>query len=349
MPHDRRWLTLGVIDDWAATEDVCRVFGLGSDIEVRAELHGGVNRVWRLRTEHGEYAVHQLLGLPDGLDVLERCAWVVSLELAAIAAGVHAPAPVLVPGSGAAAAVLSDTAGAFTVHGWYDASSVTSEATSEVFAVSLGDAVARIHSLGHPEPDAADVLDRRPTAEEWNALASRADAAQLSWASGIRAASGRLEGALRTVDDWDDRSAAAKLSSHRDLTSANILNDHGVAVLIDWESAGPTSASAEIGRTALDNFLKGDTLDHALLSAYLGGYTAYRPLPPIDLHWCSLWIRGLVVFAEQCAISDLVGSAPPALLNFQRRVVEGTPDELERRLRLAPALVEQFRAATDRT
>jgi hypothetical protein len=69
------------------------------------------------------------------------------------------------------------------------------------------------------------------------------------------------------------------------------------------------------------------------------------PLDTFRLDWCSLWIRGLVVFAEQCAISELAGTAPPSLLEFQHQVVEWTPEELERRFRLAPALVEQFRTA----
>src|SRR5436190_9888712 len=137
------------------------MFGLGGDVEIRAELHGGVNRIWHVRTERGDHGVHQLLGLPADVDALERCAWVASLELAAIAAGVRAPAPVLLPASGATAVVLPDTAGAFTVHEWYDAVPVTAESISDAFAASLGDAVARIHSVDHPAPGTTDVLDRR--------------------------------------------------------------------------------------------------------------------------------------------------------------------------------------------
>lgn len=145
-PRVARWLTLGVVVQASdPPETACRVFGLGDDIEVRAELHGGVNRVWRVRTERGDHAVHQLLGLPDDLDVLGRCAWVASLELAAIHAGVRAPAPVLVPGSMSAAAMLPGSTGAFIVHEWYDAPSVASGDASSGFAESLGDALARIH------------------------------------------------------------------------------------------------------------------------------------------------------------------------------------------------------------
>lgn len=333
------------MNDSAAVQAACRAFGLGDDVEVLAELHGGVNRVWRVRSERGEHALHQLLGLTDRAEALERCAWVASLELAAVNAGVHAPAPVFVPDTGAAAVVLPDDPGAFIVHEWYDASSVDAAATSDAFAASLGDAVARVHMLDHPPTTAADLLDRRPTASDWSAIASRAEAVGLNWGPPIRAASSRLEAALRQLDEWDSRSVAAKVSSHRDLTSANLLNDDDVAVLIDWESAGPISPSAEIGRTALDNFLRGETLDQALLASYLDGYAGRALLPRIDLDWCTLWIRGLVVFAEQCARSLLAGSAPAGLLNFQRQVIEQTPEELERRLRLAPTFVEQFRAA----
>jgi Ser/Thr protein kinase RdoA (MazF antagonist) len=285
-------LTL-VVTDGSALQAICGEFGVGVEIEVRAELHGGVNRVWRVQTDHGQYAVHQLLGLPPELDILERCAWVASLELAAVAAGVHAPAPVLIPSSGAAALVMPGLPGAFTIHEWHDAPPATSTDSSEAFAASLGDAIARIHSLDHPGHGAIDVLDRRPTSAEWKALASRAEAAGLSWAASISDAAGDLEAALRTLDDWDTKRSAPQVSSHRDLTSANLLNDGDVAVLIDWESAGPITTSAEIGRTALDNFLTGDSLEPGLLSAFLNGYAAIRPLPPIDLPVCQGEVRHL--------------------------------------------------------
>jgi hypothetical protein len=298
-----------------------------------------------VRSEGGEHALHQLLGLTAGAEALERCAWVASIELAAVNAGVHAPEPVFVPGSGAATVVLPDNPGTFIVHEWYDASSLDDAGISGAFSSSLGDALARVHTLDHPPTTAPDVLERRPTASDWSAIASRAEAVGLNWGSPVRAASSHLEAALRQLDQWDSRSMAAKVSGHRDLTSANLLNDDGVAVLIDWESAGPISTSSEIGRTALDNFLSGDTLDQGLLVSYLDGYAGRALIPRIDLDWCTLWIRGLVLFAEQCAWSLLAGSAPASLLDFQRQVIESTPEELDRRLRLAPTLVEQFRAA----
>lgn len=157
-------MTLDVMDGSATMEAGCRAFGLGGDVEICAEMHGGVNRVWRVRTEHREVAVHQLLGLPPEFDVLRRCAWVASLELAAINAGIRAPAPVLVPASGAAAAVVPGIAGAFTVHELYDALSSPPRAcqrrsrrASEVQSHASTRSVTQIRTGPTPSSD-----DRRP-------------------------------------------------------------------------------------------------------------------------------------------------------------------------------------------
>lgn len=327
-------------------EAACWAFGLRDGVEVLAELHGGVNQVWHVRTPSGEYAVHQLLGLSDQVDAVERCAWVSALEVAALAAGVLAPAPVFVPNTGAATVLLPEAVGPFTVHEWYDAAPIDSGATSASFAASLGASLARLHTLNFPPAtDAADALDRRPTQEEWARYGAAADHLGLSWGPAFLTAAPHLVAVLACVDGWDAHSAAARVSSHRDLTSANLLDDHGTAVLLDWESAGPVLTSAEIGRTALDNLLCGDALDESLLRSYLGGYAGQASLPKVTPDWCSLWIRGLVVFAEQCARSLLSGKVPAGLAEFQQKVVEWTPDELDRRLRISPSLVDQFQAA----
>jgi hypothetical protein len=128
----------------------------------------------------------------------------------------------------------------------------------------------------------------------------------------------------------------------------NTLDDAGTAVLLDWESAGPVRCSAELGRTALDHFLMGDEMDLTLLTPYLAGYMEVHPLPAIGPDWCSLWIRGLVVFAEMCAHSCIAATSPPSLLDFQSRVVAATPQELARRLTNVDDLLDQLDRAASR-
>lgn len=89
-------------------------------------------------------------------------------------------------------------------------------------------------------------------------------------------------------------------------------------------------------------------LDGGLLHAFLGGYADERPLPPVGPHWCSLWIRGLVVFADHCARRCLEGTAEPSLLRFQTEVLHATVPELRRRFAVATDLVRQFES-TSRT
>lgn len=325
---------------------VASKFDLGDSWEQRAELHGGVNRLWRVRSSSGgEFAVHQLRGVNPDADGLDRCQWIAGLEAAAIAAGVRAPAPLLDRDTGRAAIVVPGWSGVFVVHHWYDAARLEPDGFSTRFARSLGDALARVHALGHPPPPgAADALERHPTLAEWEELAD-GGAGRAVETSELRSAAPALVAALDDTDAWDGASGAGAVTSHRDLTSANLLNDQGEAVLIDWESAGRTLTSAEIGRTALDNFLRGDSMDRPALAAFLEGYARRMVLPPVGPDWCSLWIRGLVVFAEQCARSLLHQDPPASLAMFQQQVVAHTPSELARRLRMVGRLLEQFESA----
>jgi hypothetical protein len=310
------------------------------------ELHGGVNRVWRVRTAAGAIGIHQLLGLPEGVEPVEGCARIQELEVAALRAGVRLPEPLSVPASGAAAVAVDGADGVFTAHRWYDAADVGPDAVSPAFARSLGESVGRLHGVRHPpDPLDGDVLERRPGHDEWVALGDAATGHGLAWGRALAASAGLLVDAVERLDEWEAASPADLVGSHRDLTSANLLDDHGRAVLIDWESAGPVLTSAELGRTALDNFLDGDLLDPPRLAAYLRGYAEQAAVPPIGRDWCALWIRGLVVFAEQCAASCLRGRGPAGLLAFQARVVEATPAELDHRLRLVDRYLDQFAAA----
>ena len=327
-------------DAAAVIPEVWARFGLPGPARVVAEHHGGVNRVWQVATPTGTYAVHHLLS--DGVDA-DVCGRIHRLEVAALDAGARLPRPVAAE-AGAATVTAAGLPGRFTVHEWCDAAPVPVPPSPE-WAASLGASVARVTSLrldlgALPH----DILDRSPTAADWRGLAATAANAGLPWATALDRAAGDLGAASAWLRDVGAASAAPTVWSHRDLTSANVLDDDGVAVLLDWESAGPVLVSAEVGRTALDNFGAHGTLDRTLLTAYLRGYASVAPLPAVGTDWCWLWIQGLVVFAEHCARSCIEGTAPPSLLAFQREVVESTPHELTRRLAVVDRLVDLFDA-----
>lgn len=330
-------------------KEICRAFGLGEMVEEPTTFHGGVNRVWRVHTSKGAFGVHELLGIPSEVDVFDRCRRIYDIEVAALHAGIRLPTPVPDPATGSATMNLDASPGVFTVHHWVEASTVTMSSISTSFARSLGESLGRLHDLElEPTAMAGDLLDRRPSRRDWLTLASQAEARSLPWAPALSAAADELAESIGLLDSWDAGGLSKRVTSHRDLTPMNTLSDRGIAVLIDWESAGPVACSAELGRTALDHFLDGEHMDEELLAAYLAGYAGIRPLPPIGPDWCSLWIRGLVVFGEHCARSCIAGTSPPALLDFQSRVVDATPTELTRRVAIIGSVLAQFEHAMPR-
>ena len=321
---------------------VCEQFALGALVGVRAELHGGVNRLLHVETSSGHYGVHQLLGIPVEVDAIDRCERILGLELAALHAGVRLPRPVRTHG-GAAALTLEGQAGVVTVHEWYDAAQVDDSVRCLSLARSLGWSVGQLHALSiPPTPLPGDVLARRLSMHDWLDLAAQARSRGLPWADLLGGAAAELGRAADRLDEIAHASSVRSVWSHRDLTSMNVLADENVAVLLDWESSGPVLTSAEVGRTALDHFSVEGGLDHDLVAAFLGGYADAAELPALGPDWCWLWIHGCLVFAEQCARSCIAGLAPPSLLALQSSVVEMIPSEVARRLAIVDALVGQF-------
>jgi Ser/Thr protein kinase RdoA (MazF antagonist) len=317
-------------------------FGLGALAAPPERRHGGVNGLWRVRTDRGEFAVHAMQPRPA---IVERCEAVMAVELAAAGAGVRLAVPVPDPATGRAAVVFAGTDEPVVVHEWVPAEPVHVDRCPPELYRRLGASVALVHGLdlGPGPPD--DTLYRRTSATEWTELAGAARDRGFGWADALAGAAGELEAAIDELDGWDATSGDTRVLGHRDLTSQNVLDLDGTPVLIDWEDTGPIDAGNELGRTALDNLGRDGVLDDERLRALLAGYAAVRPLPPIGRHWCSLWIRGLVVFADHCARSCIAGAADESLLRLQSSVVEATVPELRRRIAGVPSLVDAFERA----
>lgn len=330
----------------AILETIAAHFGLGTVEGSPVQQHGGVNTLWRIQTQRGDFAVHEMAVVADELDQAARCQRAFDLEVAAAAAGVAIAQPVTDPLTGQASAAFPGLAGPVVVHRWVDAKPVQLGRTTLSAYEVLGRSLAQIHNLNLDiVPPSRDALYRHPTVDEWRELAQQGHRFGWAWAASIDRAATELVEGLATVDDWDRSCGESPIFSHRDLTSSNILDADDGPVLIDWEDAGLIQPGTEVGRTALDNFGRDGSLDVGALSAYLMGYQAVLPLPAVGRHWCSLWIRGLIVFAEHCARSCVSGLAPPALLDRQSAVVGSTVTELRRRLQMTDALVAAFNAA----
>jgi Ser/Thr protein kinase RdoA (MazF antagonist) len=319
-------------------------FGLGTIVGEPERRHGGVNGLWRVRTDRGDFAVHAMHPRPS---IVERCEATMVVELAAAGAGVRLAAPVPDPVTGRAAVRFAGTDEPVVVHEWVDAEPVHVDRCPPSLYRRLGASVALVHGLGLDADSAVpgDTLTRRTTAAEWTELAAAGRARGFPWADAVAGAAGELEAAIDELDRWNATSSDTRVVGHRDLTSQNVLDLDGVPVLIDWEDIGPIDAGDELGRTALDNLGRDGVLDDERLTAMLAGYAGVRPLPPIGPHWCALWIRGLVVFADHCARSCIDGTADASLLRLQSSVVEATVPELRRRFELVPSLVAAFERA----
>lgn len=325
-------------------------FGLGALVALPERRHGGVNGLWRVRTDRGEFAVHAMHPRPA---ILERCDAALAVERAAADAGVRLATPVADPVTGRAAVVFDGTDEPVVVHEWVPAEPVHVDRCPPALYRQLGASVASVHGLDASGLTAGlpldDTLSQRTTAAEWTELAGAARAGGFGWADALTGAADELEAAIDELDDWDATSGDQRVLGHRDLTSQNVLDLDGVPVLIDWEDIGPIDAGNELGRTALDNLGRDGVLDDDRLAAMLAGYAGIRALPPIGRHWCSLWIRGLVVFADHCARSCVAGTAEESLLRLQSSVVEATVPELRRRFALVPSLVAAFERAASTT
>jgi Ser/Thr protein kinase RdoA (MazF antagonist) len=238
------------------------------------------------------------------------------------------------------------------VHHWVDGEPVDVDRCPPSLYRGLGRALGRLHSLDLVWPSSLDDgLDVHPTEAEWQRLAAEARARDLPWADAIGEGAQELVDALQRVDGWDAEAAADDpgVVGHRDLTSQNVLDLGGTPVLIDWEDAGPIARGTELGRAALDNLGRDGVLDADRLEALLRGYATERSLPPLGPHWCSLWLRGLVVFADHCARSCLEGTGDPSLLRLQTDVLLQTVPHLRRRFELLPSLLGQFEDAATKT
>lgn len=319
-------------------------FGLGALVASPERHHGGVNGLWRVRTERGEYAIHAMHGGPSIIDRLDR---VLAVELAAAAAGVRVAPPVPDPETGRAAVVFEASDEPVVVHWWVDAGQVDLDRSPPDLYRRLGRSVALVHGLDvePPRPRLTHHLDEAG----WRRLAADASLRGLPWAEELADGAPALAAAGGELDAWERDGAEPEVLGHRDLTSMNVLDLNGVPVLLDWEDAGTIGAGDELGRTALDNLGRDGVLDEALLAGFLRGYGEVAAVPPVGPHWCALWIRGLVVFAEHCARSCVEGTADESLLRLQSSVVEATVPELRRRFSQVPTFVDAFERAAAKT
>ena len=300
---------------------------LGAPLRPMTRVPGkSSNRVYRLDTDRGSFAVKQL-------DVVREWPFphddVFRFEQAAFAAGIPMPEPI-----SADAEVL--------VHRWVEGEEVPEAAVSRAFAFEIGEILARIHALdvtwthGSVEP---------PTPQDWPALAERAAATGQPWADELADAVDVLL-AIADFVETCERPGPVVLT-HRDIHPWNLLARNGRPVVLDWEISGNLELAGELGSTAL-SLSKGhgfDDIDPAVFGSVLDGYVAGGgAVPPPGSSWFVFMIGGWLGFTHRNVVHCLAGgeATDPDLATCHDEVrngLHGLPELFSRLAELEALLV----------
>ncbi|WP_199514100.1 phosphotransferase family protein [Nucisporomicrobium flavum] len=293
---------------------------LGTPIAPMVRVHGGfANRMYRLDTDRGSFAVKEL-------NVLDRrsayhAADVFRFERAAFAAGVPMPEPISAgPG--------------MLVHRWVEGEKVPEEPVSPAYAFEIGEILARIHALGVAWPH---VPAEEPAPRDWPELAERATATGQPWAGELASRVATFLAIARFVETCE-RPGPVVLT-HRDIQPWNLLSREGRPVVLDWELSGMLDLSGELGSTAL-SLAKGpgfDDIRPAIFRTVLDGYAAGGgTLPPWGPSWFVFLIGGWLGHTRwnilRCLAGVEAGAGPELALSHEsvRNGLRGLPDLFSR-------------------
>ncbi|MEN5073527.1 phosphotransferase [Isoptericola cucumis] len=289
---------------------------LGTPTGPVRRVHGGfANRMYRLDTDQGSFAVKEL-NLVDRRSTY-RAEDVLMFERAAFAAGIPMPEPV---------SASSHT----LVHRWVEGQRVPEAPVPAPFAFEIGEILARLHALDVEWPHAS-IED--PTPRDWPELAERAAATGQPWAEELASHVQTFLAIARFVDTCE-RPGPVVLT-HRDVQPWNLLARDGRPVLLDWELSGMLDLSGELGSTAL-SLAKGpgfDSIEPTIFRRVLDGYVAEGgTLPPAGPSWFVYMIGGWLGHTRwnilRCLAGAEASTGPDLALSHEsaRAGIRGLPD-----------------------
>lgn len=292
-------------------------------------VHGGfANRVYRLDTDQGSFAVKEL-NLVDRRWTY-RVEDVFRFERAAFAAGIPMPEPI--------------SASHHTlVHRWVEGEKLPEAPVSAEYAFEIGEILARVHPLDIPW---TQVPVEGPAPRDWPELAVRAAATGQPWADELASHVETFLEIARFVDTCE-RPGPVVLT-HRDIQPWNLLTRERRPVVLDWELSGMLDLSGELGSTAL-SIAKGcgfDDIKPSIFRSVLDGYVAGDgTLPPSGPSWFVFMIGGWLGHTRwnilRCLAGVEAGTGPDLALSHEavRNGVRGLPDLFARLPELEALLV----------
>ena len=239
----------------ATVRAVCDMFDLGAPRGAPRAVAGGLtNRLWRIETDRGVFAVKEMNRDADRADYVAWFDRAFALEQAAFAAGVPMPRPVPVAETGRCLAEIVSSGVAITVraHEWVDGEKLDNGTVYPVEVVRrVGTILAQIHAL-HMWADAA-AADALPVfgRKHWLARAEQAQSVDAELAKDLRGllpAIAELDAYLTLAHD----DTTPLLLSHRDADMKNFMHtDAGYLLLVDWDQAGPVNPRHDVANHAL--------------------------------------------------------------------------------------------------
>lgn len=268
---------------------LAEAFALGRPTSPLAPVPGAwSNRLWRLETEQGRFAIKELRrspaegGWPQRFQVamtVERAAW--TFDTIPMAE----PMPVATGGGWLAEVKTTDGQPATVrCHRWVPGVPATAVAPSPAMAADVGRSLVAIHALGLAAPATTATGLVPLSLAAWHQTVTQARRAGLTWAGELAGLTGLVEQLTERLQALQ-RQGRRMVLSHRDLDPKNavVRPDRRVA-LLDWDYAGPTLAAGELLVTALS--FAGGTLqpDAGCVRACVRGFLdAGGTLQPPDL------------------------------------------------------------------
>jgi len=315
---------------------VARAFDLGPPSAPVVAVEGGLlNRMWRLDTSTGTYAVKQLAHTDPAARSDYRRSY--EVEVAAIDAGLAIPKPVPNPLDGGPLADLDDleaTTGAATppatvlVHEWIDGRRLDPDApVGREVAAAVGHDLAVLNGLALDPTrwPSYGVWNEAPTPATWRRLVELVDRAaiDLEWSRTLVRHEAEL--AAMSVRVLDERGPVGPtVVSHRDADAKNLLIVDGRATLIDWEFCGPTTVGHELGKSVLDlagGCRGGPALEETSLALLRSYARVAGSLPEPSAAWFSEWFMACSRFATYNVDLVLAGLTDPATDDRPSRIL----------------------------
>lgn len=246
-------------------ELVSGAFGLGRPQgELAPAARGELGVIWHLDTDQGQWAVKELLA-PE-----EETGSDVELQLAALAAGLPLPRPVLTPDR---QPIVVCGAVSVRVYEWVDV-----DPDGLCPPDVAGALLAGIHRLSVAPGDSHWFYHRPLGAEGWARVQERADSSSsTAWGPRLAALLAELRRAeQRWVSGLPPGEKAVR--GHMDFNRDNVrMRRDGRPVIFDWENAAATHADQEVAMAAHEFLVglpvnTGDRTGLAAARSFVDGY-----------------------------------------------------------------------------